>query len=409
MRSRSFILASICTIVQYYDYHLFGFLAAKISKVFFHSGDPVVQLLKTYMVMFIAVLAKPIGALVLGRIGDIYGRFATAIISLSGTAIASLVISLTPGYEKIGIFSAVILLLARMAVSGLVSSGTDGIRIYIFEKIGASKQCLGNGMVTFSTQVGSFLATVSAWFFTLDFMPDYSWRIAFMIGTLLGGMVIIIRMNLEVMSDNDNKNDPEYDIYREQKTLHIAFQNWKLFLRCAVLAGCIGSTYQFIIIFFGTYNFEILKLVEHSKMQFYTIVGVVVYMVFSVIGGLCADFFGRIKVANLSAAILCVITLIFSYFLSRGSFSLSAFLFINILLPFITMPALAFVKQAIPPVYRYRLFSLAHAVGSIAISAPTAYASTYFYYKTHITWIPMVYFFTTVILMIFTINSLKKT
>lgn len=407
MKLKSFLLAAICAVVQYYDYHLFGFLAAKISKHFFAANDPVVQLLKTYMIMFMAVLAKPIGALILGRIGDIYGRFATVIISLTGTAVASLLISITPSYEKIGIFSAIILLFARMGVAGLVSSGTDGVRIYIFEKIGASKQCLGNGMITFSTQMGSFLAALSAWFFSLDFMPDYSWRIAFMLGTVMGIVVIIIRMKYIIENDKDNKTDPDFDYYKEKTTFKIVSQNLRIFIPCLILAGCIGSTYQFIIIFFGIYNFEILKLVDHSTMQFYTSAGVITYMIFAVIGGLCADFFGKIIIANIAGGFLVFLASVFSFFLARGSFSLSLYLFISIFLPFITMPALAFLKQSIPAVIRYRVFSLAHAFGSIVVSAPTAYISTYFYYKTKISWIPMAYFIVTILLMLGTINFLN--
>lgn len=409
MKLRSFITVAICTIVQYYDYHLFGFLASKISKHFFSNTDPVVQLLRAYMIMSIGVLAKPIGALVLGRIGDIYGRFTTIIISLTGTAVASFVISITPSYEKIGIFSAIILLGSRMAISGLVSSGTDGLRIYIFEKIGKDKQCLGNGVMTFSTQTGSFLASLSAWFFSLDMMPSYSWRIAFIIGTFLGVSAILLRLKFGADDEEDlNNSEPDYDTYKDQKTLKIVFKNLKLFVLCALLAGCIGSTYQFIIIFFGTFNFDILKLVDHSRMQFYTSISVVIYMIFSIVGGLCADFFGRRIIANIASVFLLILAIMFSVFLANGSFSLSLYLFIPIALPFITMPALAFLKQAIPKVIRYRIFSLAHAFGSIVISAPTAYVSTLLFYKTKLSWIPMAYFLSTIILMFLTINLLSK-
>jgi len=367
----------------------------------------VVQLLRTYMILAIAVLAKPIGALILGRMGDMYGRFTTVIISLTGTAAASMLISITPGYEEIGLFSAFILLLARMFVSGLVSSGTDGIRIFIFEKIGTSKQCLGNGMVSFSSTLGSGLAALSAWFFTLDFMPSYSWRFAFMLGTIMGGVVIYIRLKYVFEDDDDSKKDPEFNAYKDEKTLKIAFKNWKIFIPCAILAGTIGSTYQFIMIFFGTYIFEILKLVGESHMKLYTSVGVFVYMIFAVIGGLCADYFGRLIVVNIASGILLAISLIFTFLIGSGSFSLSLYLFIGIILPFITMPALAFLKQSIPQVIRYRIFSLAHAMGSILISAPTAYVSTYFYYETGISWVPMIYFISTIVLMVGSINFLN--
>lgn len=407
MKFYSFIIAAACTVVQYYDYHLYGFFAAKISKHFFDNSDPVLQLLKTYFVMSIAVLAKPIAALILGRIGDIYGRFATALITLSGTAAASFLISITPSHESIGIASAYILLLTRMCIAGLVSSGTDGIRIYVFEKIGKNKQCLGNGLITSSTTLGSFLAALSAWFFTLEIMPEYSWRFAFILGTFMGIVVIAFRMNHMVKDDMIDKKDPEYDVYKNQKTFSIALKHWRLFIPCVLLAGCIGSTYQFVIIFFGTYNFELLKLVEPSKMQFLTSTGIVVYMIFSIIGGLNADYFGKKLVANVAGIFLSIIVAIFTYKLSRNRFSLSLYYFICITLPFITMPALAFLKQSIPKAFRYRIFSLAHAIGSITISAPTAYVSTLLFYYTKLTWIPMLYFMMTIIIMLLVINHLS--
>ncbi|MDX2050027.1 MAG: MFS transporter [Rickettsiaceae bacterium] len=408
MTRGSFVIAALCVIAQYYDYHLFGFLAAKISTHFFSTSDPIIQLMRTYIIMFIGVTAKPIGAIILGRIGDTYGRFATMLISLSGTAFASLVISLTPSYNEIGVFSALILLLCRMCVASLVSSGTDGIRLYIYEKISQKKQCLGNGAVTFSTQLGSFIAALSAWFFSLDFMPEYSWRIAFMTGTLMGLAAIYIRLKFFQESEEISKSDPNYDLYKDHNSIRIATKNFKLFLYCSILAGCIGSTYQFIIIFFGTYNFQVLKIVPHYQMQFYTSIGVMIYMCFAIIGGICADYLGKKLVSNIATFLLFIVTILFTLMVKFSQFSLSLYLLLIMLIPFITMPALAYLKQSIPKSIRYRLFSLAHATGSMFISAPTAFLSTYLYYSTGVAWIPMIYFLTTIIIMIYIINKLDS-
>lgn len=409
MNHRSFLLAAMCTIVQYYDYHLFGFLAAKISKTFSYSADNVVQLTNTYLVMALAVAAKPVGALLLGRLGDIYGRFTTIILSLSGTAIASLIIALTPGYSSIGIYAAFILLFARMIVSGLVSSGTDGVRIFIYERIGKKRQCLGNGLVTSSSQIGSLLASISAWLFTLDFLPDYSWRFAFIIGSIMGAVVIVIRIKFPILNDDlstVSTDMEEYNTYKNTNTISIVIKNYKLFIVSAILAGCIGSSYQFIIIFFGTYNFEILKIVKPDKMFFYTSLGITIYMIFSIIGGMFADNFGRRESAIIGGLTVIILSLFLSFMIANNYFSSTLYLLINAALPFITMPALAFLKDSIPAVIRYRIFSLAHAVGSILISAPTAYISTKFYSISGQSWMPMTYFITTIILMIIVVNIL---
>ena len=160
MTKKSFLIAAFGALSQYYDHHLFGFLAAAISKSFTPATDPVVALLNTYFIMAIAVCAKPVVAFFLGRIGDIYGRSATLKISLIGTSLASILISITPGYHYIGIIAALILLIARMIIVALVSSGTDGVRLYVYEHIGKTRQCFGNGLVTCSALAGSFVASM---------------------------------------------------------------------------------------------------------------------------------------------------------------------------------------------------------------------------------------------------------
>jgi MFS family permease len=315
---------------------------------------------------------------------------------------------MTPSYGQIGIASAIILFCARMVVTALVSSGTDGIRIYIYEQIGVKRQCLGNGLISTAAQIGSFSASMSGLLLTLDFLPDYAWRFAFLFGSVLGICVAILRVKYPDSEEVISKNTPEYDIYKDVNTFTIVFRNFKMFLKCSILAGCIGSTYQFIIIFFGTYNFEILKFISASKMQFYTSVGVILYMTFAIIGGLCADVFGRRIVAIVASYVVVLLSVIMSYTIAHNVIPISVYFLINIALPFLTMPALAFLKQSIPTVIRYRIFSLAHAFGSLIISAPTAFISTYIFHKTSINWLPMVYFIVANIAIIVVILSINQ-
>ncbi|MGV2431992.1 MAG UNVERIFIED_CONTAM: MFS transporter [Rickettsiaceae bacterium] len=298
MNRKSFFIAAFGALSQYYDHHLFGFLAATISRSFTPSDDPVIALLNTYFIMAIAVCAKPIGALVLGRIGDICGRSATLKISLLGTSFASLLISITPGYHYIGVIAALILLLARMAIVALVSSGTDGVRLYVYEHIGSKNQCLGNGLVTCSSLAGSFVASMSAWFFTLDSMPHYSWRFAFVLGAVIGITMLIIVSKNKAQDISSYKEDPKYDIYLNTSIFSIIKEHWGLFIICAILAGSIGSTNHFCVIFFGTYVFKLLGYLDHSTMQFYTSIGIVLYMCSSIAAGFAADMIGQEDCGN---------------------------------------------------------------------------------------------------------------
>jgi hypothetical protein len=94
--------------------------------------------------------------------------------------------------------------------------------------------------------------------------------------------------------------------------------------------------------------------------------------------------------------------------LKHGILNKWIFVSIAVLMPFITMPSAAIFKESIPIAIRYRLFSFTHAIGSVIFSAPTAFITTFIYYKTNITWLPIVYFIGTIILILISIHYLNK-
>jgi MHS family proline/betaine transporter-like MFS transporter len=408
MPPKAFLIAALSAFVQYYDYHLFGFLAVKIANHFFPDQGATLQLQNAYLIMAIAMISKPVGALLLGKVGDVYGRSYIFNISLIGTAIGSTIIAFIPSYSYIGITSTILLLVARMVICALVSSGSDSVRVYIYEHISINKQTLGVSITNIFMQAGSFFASSSAWFFTQEFMPNYGWRLSFLLGGILGIIIVFLKNKYNIQDINNIKNEPKFAEFKELSTINILGKNLKLFLYCLVITGCLGSTTQFFIIFFGTYNFEILKNISQSNMQFYISAALCLYMVFSLISGHLADKIGCYKVALTASILLLFTSFAHIYVLRNNQVSISLFLFTIAILPFLTMPAAVMLKQSIPIVIRYRIFSMSHAVGSIFISAPTAFVSTFVYNKSGVAWLPILYFITTIILIFISLIKIKK-
>jgi len=408
MDKKSFLISVLTVLVQYYDYHLFGFLAAKIAGHFFPQDDTVVQLLNTYLLMAVAMIAKPVGAVIFGQLGDAHGRTNSFSISLLGTAGASLVLFLTPSYETIGILSAFTLLVSRMAICAFVSSGSDGVRLYIYEHISKKNQCLGVGITAVFTLMGSLIASISAWFFTLNSMPEYSWKFAFLLGGI-AGMAIFIIMKITNFSDNQKvSNEPGFAEFKNHSIWQIISENKKLFTLCAIIAGGIGSTNNFILVFWGTYNFEVLKIIDRSLMQNYISYAIILYMIFSIIGGYLADQIGRYRVIFFAGFIAIFLASLQAVMLFNRQFSPVFFFAMISALPFIVMPAAAMIKESIPFALRYRLFSMSHAAGSILISAPTAFIATLLYHKTHIIWLPICYFIFIILVIFLSLGKLNK-
>ncbi len=412
IKRRAFLSAILVTLVQYYDYSIYGFLASTISENFFSQTSVSSQLIKTYSVLAASVLAKPIGALVLGRLGDIYGRSFTLNLSLIGTAIPSLIIAMTPGYQEIGIFSTIVLFLCRMSIAASVSSGTDGVRIYVYEHIGHQKQCLGNGLVTMASQVGSFSASMASLFFTLKWMPEYAWRGAFLLGSIMGFAMIFLRKLLsedQLYSKKESKKDEEQsDLLYSLPTYKIIYRNLTLFILSVILAGCIGGTYQFNIIFLNTYMFKVTGLVEETTMKGHITTAILLYMAFAVIAGAAADHFGKLFISTSSSLAILVLSIINFWFISHDRFIVLLYFMITALIPFLTMPALLFLKQSIPSAVRYRIFSLAHAFGSISLSSTTPLVSTAIYRLTYHKALPYIYFIFLIFIMLAILHILNK-
>lgn len=143
-------------------------------------------------------------------------------------------------------------------------------------------------------------------------------------------------------------------------------------------------------------------------MQSYITVAIMFYMIFAIISGYFADKFNRYCIIICGSVMVIVFSIILILRLSE--LILDPFLYIVIVsfLPFITIPAAAILKQSIPKSIRYRLFSLSHAIGSVFISAPTAFLLTLIYKKTNLIWMPICYFIALVIVIVFTVFHLNR-
>jgi MFS family permease len=387
---------------------MLALLASIVSKYFFPHCDIVVSIFYTYVLISISYIAKPLGAIIIGKIGDKYGRAATINISLAGTSIASLFISLIPGYNMIGNLSIILLLVSRMFIAALVSSGTDGIRLFVFEKIAKHKQCIGVGLVTSSTMVGILLASISVNYFTSQNMPDWAWRLCFAIGSLFGIFVLLLRKFFIKDSENYVAKEYNYKEFKDQNSLNIIKDHMNLFILSILISGSIGSFTQFYIIFLVPFCSDILHLVNHVDIGHYRTIAIVLYILLAVIGGYIADKFGKQLINKIAGFALLIIGLLLIKSFINNEFNSILYLLGASCIPIIIVPSMVILKESVPMVIRYRIFSLAHAIGSIFISAPTSAFSIYLYKSTNIVWLPLIYFLIIILILIVSVHLLNK-
>src|SRR3954467_9695319 len=197
---RVIVAASVGNVIEWYDFYIFGSLAAVLSVKFFEQSHPVAALLSTIALFTAGFLIRPLGAFLFGWMGDRVGRKYTFLITLSGMGLGTGAIGLIPTYESIGLTAAFVLFGLRM-LQGLCLGGEYGGAItYVAEHIEDENRGYYTGWLQTSPTLGIVvsLATIigiRTWL-GVEAFNDWGWRLPFIISLLLVAIAIWIRLSL---------------------------------------------------------------------------------------------------------------------------------------------------------------------------------------------------------------------
>lgn len=195
--------SSLGTLIEWYDFYIFGSLATVISKQFFPEGQGTAALLSTLAIFAAGFIVRPFGALVFGRLGDIIGRKHTFLLTLVLMGGSTFLIGLIPGYKTIGIAAPILVLLLRL-VQGLALGGEyGGAATYVAEYAPPHRRGYFTSWIQTTATLGLFLS-LGIILLTKMSMTDDSfnaewggWRYPFWISILLVGVSIYIRLKMK--------------------------------------------------------------------------------------------------------------------------------------------------------------------------------------------------------------------
>ncbi len=194
--------SSVGTMIEWYDFYIFGMLAKTISTQFFPEGNSTAALLSTLAIFAAGFIVRPFGALVFGRLGDLIGRKYTFLLTLVLMGGATFLIGLVPGYKTIGIAAPILVLLLRL-LQGLALGGEyGGAATYVAEHAPANKRGYYTSWIQTTATLGLFVALGVIMLVKLN-MSDAAfnaewggWRYPFWISVVLVGLSVYIRMNM---------------------------------------------------------------------------------------------------------------------------------------------------------------------------------------------------------------------
>lgn len=303
--------SSLGTVFEWYDFYLYGSLAAIIAKQFFSGLDPAAAFIFALLAFAAGFIVRPFGALVFGRLGDLIGRKYTFLVTILLMGGATFIVGILPSYASIGVAAPIILIALRM-LQGLALGGEyGGAATYVAEHAPNGRRGAYTAWIQTTATLGLFLSLMvilgTRTIIGEAEFADWGWRVPFIVSILLLAISVWIRLSM-------NESPAFQKMKAEGKTskapLSEAFGNWKnlkivLLALFGLVAGQAVVWYsgQFYALFFLT---SVLK-VDGATANVLVAVSLIIGTPFFVVFGSLSDKIGR-KPIIMAGLLLAIVT-----------------------------------------------------------------------------------------------------
>jgi len=310
---RVIMASSVGTMIEWYDFYIFGSLAVYLSPKFYPPGNDTLALIAYLSTFAVGFIVRPFGALFFGRIGDLVGRKYAFLVTLSIMGGATALIGLLPTYKTAGWFAPIALLLIRV-LQGLALGGEyGGAAVYVAEHVPDNKRGFYTSFIQITASLGFFvsilvvLGTQSA--MTKEQLADWGWRVPFLLSVILVSISLYIRLKM--------RESPIFSRIKaagmtSAKPLTEAFTVWPNLKR--VLISLFGATAgQGVIWYTGQFYalFYLQAVLKINARTGYIIVAIALLlaMPFFTLFGALSDRVGR-KWLMMAACLLSIVSYI---------------------------------------------------------------------------------------------------
>ena len=292
--------SSLGTVFEWYDFYIYGILAAQFGKLFFPEGDETLGFLSSLALFGVGFSVRPFGALVFGRLGDLVGRKYTFLVTILVMGLATALVGVVPTYAQIGIWAPIILVVLRL-LQGLALGGEyGGAATYVAEHAPPGKRGLYTSWIQTTATFGLLLSLLVIGTVRASMSPaafdSWGWRLPFLVSILLLAISVWIRLKLE-----------ESPVFAEMKAqgkgskapLRESFLHWpnaKIVLTVLFGAtagqGVVWYAGQFYALYFLTTT---LKL-DYASAYIHVAISLFLATPFFIVCGALSDRFGRKKI-----------------------------------------------------------------------------------------------------------------
>ncbi|MCE9650255.1 MAG: MFS transporter [Parvibaculum sp.] len=289
---RTVIAGLAGNVMEWYDFGVYGFFALAIGSQFFPSHDPATSLLASFSVFAVGFLARPMGGLLFGHLGDRLGRRFAVIASVVMMVVPTCLMGLLPTYEQIGVAAPIILILLRLA-QGLSVGGeyTTSMVLLVEEaqpkrrgRVGSFAPFGAFGGLLLGSAVGAALISI----LPPDHAAAWGWRAAFLFGLIIGLVVLYVRRRLPpeetILATEEARKSPIAEAFRTQ---------WATILKVLGLNLANAVGFYLCFVFITTWLSGLGQPVPQTTALLLNSLGLLILMLATPVSGILSDRIGR--------------------------------------------------------------------------------------------------------------------
>lgn len=341
------IASTFGSVLEWYDFSLYGFFAPVLASTYFPSENKIISLLKMFSIFAVGFFARPIGAIIFGHISDKYGRSLSLKITPWLITLSTVSLVFIPSYDEIGVAASFFVCLLRIIQGICIGGEYTNSMIYLCEIAPQKKIYFYGSLASCSGSIGILLAsTVATFCYSLNGFIYPTWKLAFLSTIIVGVVTILMRKNLS--------ETPVFETLLKSKKINnpflLSLKRHKVDYLLSVGVTFLPATaFYYVFMFLPSY---LTQMAGHSMVNTFgnNSISLFIRLFFIPIFGIIADKTNGLKIAALSA----ILFIIFSIPLSFQIFS-SNNLYIS--LAFYTMALMTTLNAATTPGILVKLLS----------------------------------------------------